>query len=269
MFECDFCNKELSSFSSLNLHQKTNKKCLEIQQSQVNNTNKKTYTCEHCNKIFLAKHHLERHNNGCKYKHVKAENECNQLKEEIEKLKQENKTLKDQVDKIKKELNILKNKQARNNYNIKFKHEFDKLLMFTKENVKSSLLTHLNSNSIKGGEERYINDFVDGIKKFIIVKDLARCKVIIKDEQGKEYKTTSNKVVQRSLIFIKEEQYILLEQVKQSLPDFDGTNIIENGKINMAINSIIRLQFDVEKEKTNITVNDIANKLTKEGIIIN
>jgi hypothetical protein len=268
MFECDFCGKEYSTYSSLNLHQKTTKKCLEIQGNNTTN-NIKTFTCECCNKIFLAKQILERHNNTCKYKHVKVETECQKLKEEIEKLKQENKILKEQLEKTKKELNTLKNKEVRNNYNIKFKNEFDKLLRFTKDNVKASLLNHLTINSIKGGEDRYINDVVDGIKKFIIVKDLARCKVIIKDEQGKEYKTTSNKVVQQSLIFIKEEQYILLEQVKQSLPDFDSTNIIENGKINMVINSIIRLQFDVEKEKTNIIVNDIANKLTKEGIIIN
>ena len=131
-----------------------------------------------------------------------------------------------------------------------------------------SLLKNIDVNSIKGGEQQYINDFVDGIKKFVIVKDLARGKLITKNEEGKECKTTSNKVVQKSLTFIKNEQNNIIDQVQQNMPEFDGTNVIENGKINVMVNTIKQVHRDMEKEKTNEFVNTIANKLTKEGILI-
>jgi hypothetical protein len=134
--------------------------------------------------------------------------------------------------------------------------------------VKDSLLKNIDVNSIKGGEQQYINDFVDGIKKFVIVKDFARGKLITKNEEGKECKTTSNKVVQKSLTFIKNEQNNIIDQVQQNMPEFDGTNVIENGKINVMVNTIKQVHRDIEKEKTNEFVNTIANKLTKEGILI-
>jgi len=52
------------------------------------------------------------------------------------------------------------------------------------------------------------------------------------------------------------------------MPEFDGTNVIENGKINVMVNTIKQVHRDMEKEKTNEFVNTIANKLTKEGILI-
>lgn len=269
MFQCDFCKKHYSSISSLNLHQKTTLKCLKIQENQGINIseNTKTYNCEYCDKIFLKNYHLERHMNNCKYKNIMG-NEYKILKEENEILKEENKELKEELDKIKKELNALKHNEERNAYKIKFKNEFEKLPKFTEENVKESLLKHLTINSIKGGEDQYINDFVDGIKNFIIVKDLARNKVITKDKDGKEFKTTSNKIVQQCLIFIKEEQDILIEQVKQTIPDFDGTNVRENNKMNFMINIIKKVNHDVKKEKTNEFVNIMSNKVTKESILV-
>ena len=69
-------------------------------------------------------------------------------------------------------------------------------------------------------------------------------------------------------MFIKEEQDILIEQVKQIIPDFDGTNVRENNKMNFMINIIKKVNHDVKKEKTNEFVNTMSNKVTKESILV-
>jgi len=59
-FNCGFCNNVLSSKSSLNYHQKTNKKCLQIQGKDINK-----YTCIGCNKKFSYKAGYNRHISNC------------------------------------------------------------------------------------------------------------------------------------------------------------------------------------------------------------
>ena len=97
MFECDFCKKKYTSVSSLNLHQKTAKFCIKLQQQTGINIDAKTIECEYCNKTFLVKQSLEIHMKSCKNKDYKKsidlENECIQLKKTIEKLQEENKKL--------------------------------------------------------------------------------------------------------------------------------------------------------------------------------
>uniref|UniRef100_A0A6C0HDH7 C2H2-type domain-containing protein n=1 Tax=viral metagenome TaxID=1070528 RepID=A0A6C0HDH7_9ZZZZ len=271
MFECDFCNKKYSSISSLNFHKKTTKKCIEIQKKLNIETSSAKFNCKFCNKEFLLKQSLESHEHSCNQKdnennYVKILQENDYLKKELERMKEENKKLLETSKNT--TTNNTTNNITNNNYNIKFSVEFDKMPQFIKENVKESLLANIDINSIKGGEQQYINDFVDGIKKFVIVKDIARGKLITKDEEGNECKTTSNKVVQKSLNFIKDEQETLIEQVQQDMPEFDGTNVKENGRINGMVNTIKQVHRDIEKDKINDFVNTIANKLTKEGILI-
>ena len=49
--ECEFCKKSLSNKSNLIYHQKTSKKCLNIQDE----IEIKLSTCEFCNKCFSTK----------------------------------------------------------------------------------------------------------------------------------------------------------------------------------------------------------------------
>lgn len=286
MFECDFCKKTYTTVSSLNLHQKTAKFCIKIQKEKNIQHHQSVFNCDFCKKEFSIKVNYENHLKICRskeiyqnFENIKKENELlkeekNKLIEEIDVLKKNNLSLKKENKKLKtntKETNTTNNTTnniTNNSYNINFNVEFDKLPEFIEENVKDSLLKNIDVNSIKGGEQQYINDFVDGIKKFVIVKDLARGKLITKNEEGKECKTTSNKVVQKSLTFIKNEQNNIIDQVQQNMPEFDGTNVIENGKINVMVNTIKQVHRDIEKEKTNEFVNAIGNKLTKEGIIV-
>jgi len=61
--ECEFCEKQIKTISSLNYHKKTNKKCLKIQEGNSNNNNNNNNnnsnsninslkSCEFCNKDF-------------------------------------------------------------------------------------------------------------------------------------------------------------------------------------------------------------------------
>ena len=84
---CEFCNKVLSSKSSLTYHQKTAKYCLNI---QGKNNADIQYICS-CEKNFNSKHHYESHIKSCK---KEKNNETMKIQEEIEKLNEEIKELK-------------------------------------------------------------------------------------------------------------------------------------------------------------------------------
>ncbi len=64
-YECEFCNKNFSSKSSLNYHQKTVKYCLEIQKNKTltepKDNSEDFFKCEFCNKNFTIKKSLIRH----------------------------------------------------------------------------------------------------------------------------------------------------------------------------------------------------------------
>ena len=76
-FVCNYCNKTLSSISSLNLHKKTTKYCLTIQ----NNIKKDNFVCSECDKIFSTKNNLLIHKSKCK---ISIENENKNLKQELQ-----------------------------------------------------------------------------------------------------------------------------------------------------------------------------------------
>jgi len=124
MFDCEFCKKSFTSKSNLNLHRKTTKRCLKIQQEQTSKTEDPTYVCEHCDKEFLLKHHLDAHQKSCKKKKIstheqlKKENELlkgkyeKQLIEIVKQLKKENDALKLRCEKYEKQNDELVNKLA-------------------------------------------------------------------------------------------------------------------------------------------------------------
>ena len=66
--ECNFCTKKLSGVNNLNVHKKTNKKCLLIQQKKNDDDiNIDLSTCEFCNKSFTVSN-LKKHLTVCKKK---------------------------------------------------------------------------------------------------------------------------------------------------------------------------------------------------------
>ena len=85
--DCEFCKKTLSNKSNLVYHQKTNKKCLSLQEKEGHQPNEiKLNACTFCNKIF-SEQNLKTHLLlSCKKKKIKeSEKEYERKIEEIEK----------------------------------------------------------------------------------------------------------------------------------------------------------------------------------------
>jgi hypothetical protein len=99
---CEFCKKNFQTVSSLNLHKKSAKYCLKIQNSLQN----KNYICKFCDCNLKSKQALEYHENICRSKN---NNIILELEEKIEDIQKENNIkIKDLEDKIKKlETNLL------------------------------------------------------------------------------------------------------------------------------------------------------------------
>jgi len=68
--ECDFCNKIFCSKSSLNVHQKSAKYCLKIQNANHIEIKIVNFKCEYCDKIYTSKQQLYVHYEVCKNKEI-------------------------------------------------------------------------------------------------------------------------------------------------------------------------------------------------------
>jgi hypothetical protein len=86
--QCEFCEKEFSTKSSLVYHQKTAKYCLE-KQGKIN----EKYKCCHCEKCFTTYQRvIEHQNNSCKLKEkIKYEKDIVSVKEELATCKKQEK----------------------------------------------------------------------------------------------------------------------------------------------------------------------------------
>jgi len=104
---CEFCEKEFNTISSLNHHKKTAKYCLKIQKKD-----NEEFKCMYCLNIYATKDSLSNHLKICRnkdsfiYKYLEDENI--KLKDENIKLKEENIELKLIISKLEAEINIYK-----------------------------------------------------------------------------------------------------------------------------------------------------------------
>ena len=109
---CQYCQKQYSSNSSLNYHQKTTKSCLKIQETLIpqDEINAISYECKYCNKNFSTNQRLSKHTLICinKFKYdIKIKDEVNTTQTEqinenfkiINNLEIEIKLLKEQLNK--------------------------------------------------------------------------------------------------------------------------------------------------------------------------
>jgi hypothetical protein len=93
--ECEFCKNKLSNKGNLILHQKNNKKCLELQKSLLIEINSDLKECDFCKKKFSF-YTISRHLLSCKSKkEIERKDEISELKDEISELK-------DEISKLKK-----------------------------------------------------------------------------------------------------------------------------------------------------------------------
>jgi hypothetical protein len=141
--ECKFCNKKFSTMSNLNYHTKNNKKCLEIQKIQSDNT-----SCDFCKKNFTNKA-LKVHLRTCK---IKKEKEKDDIKEKNDVIEEKDNLLKEKDDIIEEMKNKILELETENKI-YKNDHDFVK-------NMAAQPKTTNNNNKIK-----IMNNFFDNPEK--------------------------------------------------------------------------------------------------------
>lgn len=95
--ECQFCHNKFSNKQNLNAHQRKVKYCLKIQ----GKTPAQEYKCDGCEKKFLVKNKLKRHQMSCSAKNIVKIFKSKILKLESKNIAliRENKILKEQLEK--------------------------------------------------------------------------------------------------------------------------------------------------------------------------
>ena len=288
MFDCEFCKKELSSISSLNLHKKTTKKCLKIQEQLGLNITSLEFNCEHCNKVFNLKQTYEEHINSCKIKKqinnketleqllllkdelLKHEEQRRKEKMEYELLQIRYKDLEKQNEKLKSELEKEKKRTAKTIYNIKVQNIVNQLPAMTNENIKGSFLEHVNSDSMSKGANRFIMDFTNMAKEYSVIADMSRGKIIAKDEKGEKVDLQFESFV-KSLFKICEEQGLqLTEEALKELKDKETDTIFDNLNIKRT-NEIYDIQHafrESAQDRDHKILNEVVSRLKKQGKLI-
>ena len=136
-FKCEFCTTELKTKSSFNYHQRTNKKCIKIQEQKnikINTSN--IFKCEFCNKNFTTKQYQKKHYEICKTKdNVLKENALKEKENELKEKEKQNE-LKAIENALEKEHILKLKEQIKENE----KEHILKLKEQIKENEKENIL---------------------------------------------------------------------------------------------------------------------------------
>jgi len=286
-FNCDFCNKEFSSKSSLTLHKKTAKYCLEIQrlkndsikdnsdffkkkinynecvsqelEEDITDRDEKINYCEFCNKEFNYKCNLVRHYNICKKKEkrekdISKENEIILLKEQINKLNKDKIELEKEKDNEIKILKEEKNKLQQDKMNF----EKEKLSMeYEIKNLK--ILLSEEKNRLKDEKDR-VNELVNKNKNNINTTNI----------QNNIYKDNFDELFEKLPNFTKENLINTFKEVLNEdifLQGIDCFSKVVNRKLgDYGIVSDFSRHKIVIKDKDGNQVNTISPKVFIDSI---
>ena len=219
---CEFCNKNFSTKSSLNNHQKTAKYCIKLQNNKVSEI--PNFYCDYCNKKFTSKQNLNIHLSTCKEKEFEQklkdkekgfeqklkdkEKEFEQKLKDKEKLNikiiTENENYKQQLEKQEKQIKELQDKLERvlnkaidrptTTHNNTINNKFELNTFPSQKEIDRKIESQFN--------DKYILDGMKGVAQFVydhIVKledgsmayacfDTSRQIFKYKDENGNEIK---------------------------------------------------------------------------------
>jgi hypothetical protein len=213
--ECEFCKKVLSTKSNLNLHQKTAKYCIALQNKEDLQIN---LNCKFCNLEFTRKSILDNHLISCKNKkenEIKAEYEkkINDLElnhnKEIENLKLENIYYKQQIENLNdriQEITLTSIQQPTNNNTItnnnsltdnsvkkvtcRYQNILAPINSLTDEYIKQVIDQHYNENIFYQGQKglarfcvKYFVKTSDN-KLLLVCSDPSRKVFLYLDENG-------------------------------------------------------------------------------------
>jgi len=171
--ECEFCQKEFTTKSNLNRHQRQAKYCLKLQ-----GVNGEEFICS-CGKHFAWSTNLKRHQEVCTFKPPEKSEEVQVLQETVRSL----------TDAIKELANRPTTSKITNNNN----NGTINLQAITNNYLETEGNKHLTEQIVMEGRQPEI-----AVKIFdghIIIADKARKKIRYKDEEG-NVSTNSRKLVQ-------------------------------------------------------------------------
>ena len=181
---CEHCDHNFSSLSSLNNHIKTAKYCIEKRGLDIN-----IFNCSKCSKSFTSKRWLLSHQTKCGetietllLKLNKYEEKINYLQKELEDKNIHIKELEKQMQEValkavSRPIHTTSNKTQINNF-------IHQLQPITEEKLKESV-SNLTIDHIKKGPEGYAQYALDyPLKDKMICVDYSRRKVKFKDKDG-------------------------------------------------------------------------------------
>jgi hypothetical protein len=282
MFDCEFCKKSFASKSNLNLHKKTTKRCLKIQQEQCSKTEEVKYSCKYCEKEFLLSHHVNVHEQNCRKKDSHA---YEQLKKKYDALKEkcEKQTIEiaeckaviacnEKYEKQNNELvNKLTDKTSVTNNNIIHivnTDEFKNLPEFTKENVCREFKKHMSPNVFLKGQDGVIDTVSTAFQNFVITTDASRMKGVIKDENSKVRKTTGIKIVKKGLTYISDANKDIIKKVPEIMPEYSINTHEMVGQAHVAMNTMRESIQNSEEDKIDRMIEQIAKKTINQGVVL-
>ena len=220
---CQYCNSALSTKSNLLLHQKNNKKCIKIQESQLGEVKTDFKECEFCNKkfnIFSIKRHLLvcilKKEKGYENKIFSYENKIAELEKTMLTIKKEYESKISELEKVIVKL------QAENNIYEKDHQVLTNLAQQPKTNTNNNhIINNLAVYDNKLITDRF-NDVLSNIKSIdlydgqeSISRLIAPC---LKNEDGTQlYKCTD---YSRG-VYIKKDKHGNL------IKDINGKNLVE------------------------------------------
>ncbi len=284
---CEYCNKTYSSKSSLNNHQKTTKKCLDIQKSLNKITKITEYNCQYCSKIFTTKQNIKTHETICSSKKIdevkelkeKYENEINDLKNEINELKNDNQKLRENMAEMRGELkssnkasdcvyeiakqpkNITNNSSNTNTNNSNTNNS--KTLNITSsidfkniDKVKEIIDKNYDINHILAGQK----GAAQFAAKYLLVDENGKYVYICSDPSRNSFKyKNENGEIEKDLEAKKLSNYLVDGGIHEKAKDLSLNWCIEDGKINQD-----KFMFVTDKQISIMNIKDNNTEFKKE-----
>ena len=156
MYNCEYCKTVFKSISSLNLHKKRAKYCLNIQNKNIDD-----FICPHCNNNFTSKQNLNKHIAICKQKNNNEIYELNQTITELNQTITElNQTILELKVKIREKDFYISKIEAENNI---YKKDHDTLTDIAKH-AKVKTINNTNNNLVVYDIEKITEQFTNKLE---------------------------------------------------------------------------------------------------------
>jgi len=247
-FICEYCNKKYSTKSTLSTHQKSTKKCLDLQKKVKVEIIVLEYCCQYCDKKFTSKQNIKNHESSCKTKKIDVVKEMKENYEtEIENLKNENQRLREIIAGLQGELKstnkasdciyeIAKQPKVINSSNNSTNNSINKNLNISNsidfkniDKVKEIIDKNYDINHILGGQK----GAAQFAAKYLLVDENGKYVYLCSDPSRNSFKyKNENGDIEKDLEAKKLTNYLVDGGIQEKVKDLSLNWCIEDGKIN-------------------------------------